>query len=44
MRFVKGLRGRKAVYVSMIGFASVIFTFLGVNYLSDLHGYLSGRG
>jgi cytochrome c-type biogenesis protein CcsB len=44
MRFVKGLRGRKAVYVSMLGFASVIFTFIGVNYLSDLHGYLSGRG
>ncbi len=44
MRFVKGLRGRKAVYVSMLGFASVVFTFLGVNYLSSLHGYLSGRG
>lgn len=44
MRFVKGMRGRKAVYVSMLGFASVIFTFIGVNYLSELHGYLSGRG
>ena len=44
MRFVKNLRGRKAVYVSMLGFASVVFTFLGVNYLSELHGYLSGRG
>ena len=44
MRFVKGLRGRKAVYVSMLGFASVVFTFIGVNYLSELHGYLSGRG
>jgi cytochrome c-type biogenesis protein CcsB len=44
MRFVKGMRGRKAVYVSMIGFASVVFTFIGVNYLSELHGYLSGRG
>jgi cytochrome c-type biogenesis protein CcsB len=44
MRFVKGLRGRKAVYVSMLGFASVVFTFIGVNYLSNLHGYLSGRG
>ncbi|MHB2026805.1 MAG: c-type cytochrome biogenesis protein CcsB [Elusimicrobiota bacterium] len=42
MRFVKGLRGKKAVYVSMLGFACVIFTFLGVNYLSPLHGYLSG--
>lgn len=44
MRYVKGMRGRKAVYVSMMGFASVVFTFIGVNYLSELHGYLSGRG
>jgi cytochrome c-type biogenesis protein CcsB len=44
MRFVAGMRGRKAVYVSMLGFASVVFTFIGVNYLSALHGYLSGRG
>jgi cytochrome c-type biogenesis protein CcsB len=44
MRYVKGMRGRKAVYVSMLGFASVVFTFIGVNYLSELHGYLSGRG
>jgi cytochrome c-type biogenesis protein CcsB len=44
MRYVKGMRGRKAVYISMLGFASVVFTFIGVNYLSELHGYLSGRG
>ncbi len=44
MRFVSGLRGRKAVYVSMVGFASVVFTFYGVNFLSQLHGYLSGGG
>lgn len=44
MRFVTGLRGKKSVYISMLGFASVVFTFLGVNYLSELHGYLSGRG
>ncbi|MDE1976677.1 MAG: c-type cytochrome biogenesis protein CcsB [Elusimicrobia bacterium] len=44
MRFVKGLRGKKAVYVSMVGFACVLFTFLGVNFLSPLHGYLSGGG
>jgi cytochrome c-type biogenesis protein CcsB len=44
MRFVKGWRGRKAVYVSMAGFAAVVFTFYGVNFLSELHGYLSGRG
>jgi cytochrome c-type biogenesis protein CcsB len=44
MRFLGGLRGKKAVYVSMCGFASVLFTFIGVNFLSELHGYLSGRG
>ena len=43
MRFMKGLRGKKAVYISMLGFACVIFTFAGVNFLSGLHGYLSGR-
>ncbi len=41
MRFMKGLRGKKAVYISMVGFACVIFTFAGVNFLSGLHGYLS---
>ncbi|MBI4050896.1 MAG: c-type cytochrome biogenesis protein CcsB [Elusimicrobia bacterium] len=44
MRFFGGVRGRKTVYVSMLGFASVIFTFVGVNYLSELHGYLSSKG
>lgn len=44
MRFVKGMRGRKAVYVSMAGFAAVVFTFYGVNFISELHGYLSGGG
>ena len=42
MRLLGGLRGRRTVYVSMAGFASVLFTFAGVNYLSLLHGYLSG--
>jgi len=32
------------MYVSMLGFASVVFTFIGVNYISELHGYLSGGG
>jgi len=41
MRFIAGWRGRKAVYMSMFGFACVIFTFIGVNFLSELHGYLS---
>ncbi|MBI4056273.1 MAG: c-type cytochrome biogenesis protein CcsB [Elusimicrobia bacterium] len=41
MRFFGGVRGKKTVYLSMAGFASIIFTFIGVNYLSELHGYLS---
>lgn len=44
MRFIAGWRGRRAVYVSMFGFACVIFTFIGVNFLSELHGYLSSNG
>ncbi|MBI4425670.1 MAG: c-type cytochrome biogenesis protein CcsB [Elusimicrobia bacterium] len=44
MRFIAGWRGRKAVYMSMFGFACVIFTFIGVNFLSELHGYLSSNG
>ncbi len=41
MRYMMGLRGKKAIYVSMFGFACVVFTFAGVNFLSGLHGYLS---
>jgi len=41
MRLLAGWRGRKAVYMSMAGFACVVFTFIGVNFLSGLHGYLS---
>lgn len=44
MRFGAGIRGKKAVYVSMAGFASVVVTFFAVNFLSELHGYLLGRG
>ncbi|MBI5208419.1 MAG: c-type cytochrome biogenesis protein CcsB [Elusimicrobia bacterium] len=43
LRYVKGWRGRRAVYMSLAGFACVCFTFIGVNFLSGLHGYLSGR-
>ena len=44
MRLVANWRGRKAVILSMIGFAVVMFTYIGVNYLSSLHGFLSGGG
>jgi cytochrome c-type biogenesis protein CcsB len=44
MRLVIGWRGRKSVYLSMAGFGVVLFTYAGVNYLSALHGFLSGQG
>ena len=44
MRLVKNWIGRKSVLLSMLGFIVILFTYVGVNYLSDLHGFLSGRG
>ena len=42
-RFTAGWRGRRTAYISIIGFISVIFTYLGVNiFLSGLHSYASG--
>jgi len=39
-RFMRGWRGRRAAWISVIGFASVVFTYLGVNFLlSGLHSY-----
>lgn len=44
MRLVANWRGRKTVLLSMVGFGVVLFTYVGVNYLSELHGFLSGEG
>ncbi|OGR85351.1 MAG: c-type cytochrome biogenesis protein CcsB [Elusimicrobia bacterium RIFCSPLOWO2_01_FULL_54_10] len=44
MRLVMSWKGRKTVILSVIGFGVVIFTYIGVNYLSELHGFLSNRG
>jgi ABC-type transport system involved in cytochrome c biogenesis permease subunit len=44
MRLVAGWRGRRAAYLSLAGFGVVLFTYVGVNYLSSLHGFLSGGG
>ncbi len=44
MRLVVGWRGRKTAYLSLVGFGVVLFTYIGVNYLSQLHGFLSGGG
>ena len=39
-RFVRGWRGRRAAWISICGFASVMFTYVGVNFLlSGLHSY-----
>ena len=39
-RFMRGWRGKRAAWISVIGFASVVFTYVGVNFLlSGLHSY-----
>jgi len=39
-RFMRGWRGRRAAWISIIGFLSVLFTYFGVNFLlSGLHSY-----
>lgn len=39
-RFVKGWKGKRIAFISIIGFLSVIFTYFGVNFiLSGLHSY-----
>ena len=41
-RLTRGWRGKKAAIISIVGFLSVLFTFLCVNYLlSGLHSYAS---
>jgi cytochrome c-type biogenesis protein CcsB len=41
-RLTMGWQGRKTAYMMIIGFFSLIFTFLGVNlFLGGLHSYLS---
>jgi len=38
-RSVRGWRGRRMAWTALVGFASVLFTYLGVNYLDSLHSY-----
>jgi cytochrome c-type biogenesis protein CcsB len=39
-RFMRGWKGKRAAWISIIGFASVIFTYYGVNFLlSGMHSY-----
>jgi len=39
-RHVRGWRGLRMAVMTIVGFASVLFTYLGVNYLPGLHSYL----
>ncbi len=42
-RLTRGWKGRKIAFLSIFGFISVIFTYLGVNFiLTGLHSYGSG--
>ncbi len=42
MRYVAGRRGRRPVYVSLLGFASVLMTFFGAELLSGRHVFMGG--
>lgn len=44
MRWIMRWRGRRATYLSIIGFVVALFTYVGVNYMSSLHGFLSAGG
>ncbi len=39
-RFMRGWRGKRAAWISIVGFSSVVFTYFGVNFLlSGMHSY-----
>ena len=38
-RLVRGWKGKKIAILSIVGFACVLFTYFGVNYLAGLHSY-----
>lgn len=39
-RYVRGWKGKRMAILAIIGFAAMLFTYLGVNYLPGLHSYL----
>ena len=39
MKLMRGWQGKRIAYFSIIGFAAVLFTYFGVNYLPGLHSY-----
>jgi cytochrome c-type biogenesis protein CcsB len=42
-RFMRGWQGRCIAFFSILGFACVLFTYFGVNYLGGLHSYAAGQ-
>jgi cytochrome c-type biogenesis protein CcsB len=43
-RFMRGWQGRRLAWFSLVGFACVLFTYFGVNFLlSGLHSYATGK-
>ncbi len=38
-RLIRGWRGKRIAVLAIIGFACVLFTYFGVNYLPGLHSY-----
>ncbi len=40
-RLVRGWRGKRMAIMAIVGFACVLFTYLGVNFLPSLHSYMS---
>lgn len=39
-RYVSGWRGIRLAVLALVGFAAMLFTYLGVNYLPSLHAYI----
>jgi len=39
-RLIRGWRGRRLAVLALVGFAAMLFTYLGVNYLPSLHAYM----
>lgn len=42
LRYGMGRRGRTTVYVSLLGFAFMLFTFFGAELMSGRHSYMAG--
>ncbi len=41
-RMMRGWHGKRIAFLSILGFAAVMVTYFGVNYLPGLHSYQSG--